>query len=331
VEIKEKLLVSNQLLSQEQIGIISNLTELKNNLQNLLSYAPKYEELYNRVNSSLIELDDVYAEVENLQEQLEADPKRLEEVNSKLQILHNLFQKHNTDSISELLKINEELSEKVSLTENLDNDIFNIENQINKTSTKLKDLVKNIHNNREKAIPKLVEQLQTILTKLGMPNAQFKLSVNLKKEFFNNGADELSFLFSANKGANFNELKKAASGGELSRIMLAIKYILSKHIQLPTIMFDEIDTGVSGEISNMMAQIMQQMSKTMQVFTITHLPQIAAKGDVHFRVFKEDVNDKTLTKLVRLNNDERIVEIAQMLGGKSASESAVEHAKSLLQ
>jgi len=330
-EIKEKLLVSNQLLSQEQIGIISNLTELKNNLQNLLSYAPKYEELYNRVNSSLIELDDVYAEVENLQEQLEADPKRLEEVNSKLQILHNLLQKHNTDSISELLKINEELSEKVSLTENLDNDIFNIENQINKTSTKLKDLVKNIHNNREKAIPKLVEQLQTILTKLGMPNAQFKLSVNLMEEFFNNGADELSFLFSANKGANFNELKKAASGGELSRIMLAIKYILSKHIQLPTIMFDEIDTGVSGEISNMMAQIMQQMSKTMQVFTITHLPQIAAKGDVHFRVFKEDVNNKTLTKLVRLNNDERIVEIAQMLGGKSASESAVEHAKSLLQ
>jgi len=330
-EIKEKLLVSNQLLSQEQIGIISNLTELKNNLQNLLSYAPKYEELYNRVNSSLIELDDVYAEVESLQEQLEADPKRLEEVNSKLQILHNLLQKHNTDSISELLKINEELSEKVSLTENLDNDIFNIENQINKTSTKLKDLVKNIHNNREKAIPKLVEQLQTILTKLGMPNAQFKLSVNLMEEFFNNGADELSFLFSANKGANFNELKKAASGGELSRIMLAIKYILSKHIQLPTIMFDEIDTGVSGEISNMMAQIMQQMSKTMQVFTITHLPQIAAKGDVHFRVFKEDVNNKTLTKLVRLNNDERIVEIAQMLGGKSASESAVEHAKSLLQ
>ncbi len=141
----------------------------------------------------------------------------------------------------------------------------------------------------------------------------------------------MAFLFSANKGADLNELKKTASGGELSRIMLAIKYILSKHMQLPTIMFDEIDSGVSGEISNMMGQIMQQMSKTMQVFTITHLPQIAAKGDIHFKVFKEDEQDKTITKLVRLNQDERIVEIAQMLGGDKITDSAVLHAKSLLQ
>ena len=138
-------------------------------------------------------------------------------------------------------------------------------------------------------------------------------------------------MFSANKGANLNTLRKTASGGELSRIMLAVKYILSKHIQLPTIMFDEIDSGVSGEISNMMGEIMKNMSKSMQVFTITHLPQIAAKGDVHFKVFKEDTNEETITKLVRLTQDDRIVEIAQMLGGEKITDSAVLHAKSLLQ
>ena len=330
-DIKEKLVISNQLLGEEEVGIISTLTELKNNLQRLSSISAKYEELFNRVNSSLIELDDVYAEVENYQEQLEADPKRLEIVNSKLQIIHNLFQKHNTNAIDELFKIKNQLSQKVSITENLDSDISKVEEEIKVLEDKLNAFAKTLHNNRENAIPKLIDQLQNILSKLGMPNAQFNVSVTLKDEFLSNGQDELSFLFSANKGANLTELKKSASGGELSRIMLAIKYILSKHIQLPSIMFDEIDTGVSGEISNMMAQIMQQMSKTMQVFTITHLPQIAAKGDIHFKVYKEDIQDKTSTKLIRLNNNERIVEIAQMLGGKKISDSAVQHAKSLLQ
>lgn len=329
-EIKENLIISNQLLSEEQVGIISTLTHLKTNLQKLSSYSIQYKELFNRVNSSLIELDDVYSEVENLQEQLEADPKRLDVVNSKLQVIHNLFQKHNSNAIGELLKIKDELAEKVSITENLDSDISNMEIEIESISNKLKKLAEILHSNREKAIPKFLDQLQNLLFKLGMPNAQFKASVTLKDDFLTNGRDELSFLFSANKGADFHELKKAASGGELSRIMLAIKYILSKHIQLPTIMFDEIDTGVSGEISNKMAQIMQQMSKTMQVFTITHLPQIAAKGDTHFKVYKEDIEDKTITNLLRLNNEERIVEIAQMLGGKDVSASAIAHAKQLL-
>ena len=163
-----------------------------------------------------------------------------------------------------------------------------------------------------------------------MPNAQFKIDITLSDEFFANGKDELSFLFSANKGGQFNELKKAASGGELSRIMLAIKSILSNYIQLPTIMFDEIDTGVSGEISNKMGDIMLEMSKAMQVFSITHLPQIAAKGHSHFKVYKEDVNEVTQTNLVKLNHDERIVEIAQMLGGIEMSSSAIAHAKELL-
>ncbi len=330
-EIKDKLSLANKLLDEEQIGILSSLTELKNNIQKLSGYSPKYLDLFNRINSSLIDLDDVYEEIESLQDKLDADPNRLEQVNSKLQIIHNLFQKHNTNTIAELLVITNELADKVSVTENLDSDILALENKISNIRSEVLGLAKQIHKSRETAIPKLVDQLEDILVKLGIPNAQFKLQLNLKDEFFSNGSDELAFLFSANKGANLNELKKTASGGELSRIMLAIKYILSKHVQLPTIMFDEIDSGVSGEISNMMGQIMQQMSKTMQVFTITHLPQIAAKGDVHFKVFKEDHQDQTVTKLIRLNQDERIVEIAQMLGGDKITDSAVLHAKSLLQ
>lgn len=278
----------------------------------------------------MIELDDVFSEIEDLQEQLEADPNRLEQVNGKLQNINNLLQKHTVSSIEELLQIKDELSSKVFESENLDTLISDKENAIEELEIKLIAESEQIHNNRTSIIPNLITQLETILLTLGMPNAKFKIQLTPINSFFSNGRDELQFLFSANKGGQFNELKKSASGGELSRIMLAIKSILSKYMQLPTIMFDEIDTGVSGEISNKMATIMQQMSKTMQVFTITHLPQIAAKGDSHFKVFKEDVNNITQTQLKQLSPNDRIVEIAQMLGGSDVSTSAIAHAKELL-
>ncbi len=328
--IKENLSEAYQLLTDEQIGALSTLTSLKNTFQKLSGLSSKYEDLFNRVNSSLIEMDDVYTEVNVLQEGLDADPKRLEEVDSKLKTLHDLLQKHVAEDISELIKIREALEEKVSVTENLEDTISNKEQEIWVQAKKLDAIAKTIHNNREIAIPDLKQQLESILSELGMANAQFNIGVTLQDNFLSNGKDELSFLFSANKGGNFNELKKAASGGELSRIMLAIKSILAKYIQLPTIMFDEIDTGVSGEISNKMGDIMLQMSKTMQVFTITHLPQVAAKGHSHFKVYKEDVDDITQTNLVQLNHDERVVEIAQMLGGIEMSSSAIAHAKELL-
>ena len=169
-----------------------------------------------------------------------------------------------------------------------------------------------------------------MLSELGMENARFSIQISPSQNYFTNGKDELQFLFSANKGGNFGELKKVASGGELSRIMLSVKKILSEHTQLPTIIFDEIDTGVSGEISNKIAQIMQQMSQHMQVITITHLPQIAAKGAHHYKVFKSDVNGKTTTNLKQLSPEERIIEIAEMLSGKEISDSALTHAKELL-
>ena len=328
--IKEKLSASYQLLNNEQIGVLPTLTELKNNLQKLKDYASKYDDLFQRVQSSLIEMDDVFSELEVFQDNLEADPNRLVVVNSKLQMLHNLMQKHTASDVAELIQIKNDLEEKVAITENLDDSIKQKQIEIDKKAIVLNEISKTIHDKRSKAIPELSQQLKTILIGLGIPNAQFKIDLIPSESFVSNGKDELSFLFSANKGGEFNELKKAASGGELSRIMLAIKSILSKYMQLPTIMFDEIDTGVSGEISNKMGDIMLQMSTTMQVFSITHLPQIAAKGHSHFKVFKEDVNDVTRTNLVKLNHDERIVEIAQMLGGTEMSSSAIAHAKELL-
>lgn len=328
--IQEKLSEAYQLLSEEQIGVIASLTSLKNTLQKLASYATKYEDIFNRTQSSLIEIDDVFTEINRLQDCLDADPNRLELVDSKLKILHNLMQKHVVVSISELIEIKNQLDEKVSITENLDDTINKKQKEIKAKEIELTTIAKTINTNRLKVIPELKNQLENILASLGMSNAQFKIDLVFTNLFHANGKDELSFLFSANKGGSFNELKKAASGGELSRIMLAIKSVLAKYIQLPTIMFDEIDTGVSGEISNKMGDIMLQMSKTMQVFSITHLPQIAAKGHSHFKVFKEDVNDVTQTNLVKLNHDERIVEIAQMLGGLEMSSSAIAHAKELL-
>ena len=329
--IKEKLGQSYLLLNDEQIGVLSSLNELKNHFQNLKGYSSKYSDLYDRIESIFIEADDIFGEVDTLNDDLEADPKRLDVVNSKLLTINNLMQKHVVSDVSELIKISNDLEEKVSITENLDESIKDKEAEIDTIMIRLKQLANSIHINRENAIPELIHQLESILSSLGMPNAQFKIECHLSDSFYVNGQDELSFLFSANKGGQFNELKKAASGGELSRIMLSIKSIMSNYIQLPTIIFDEIDTGVSGEISNKMGDIMLLMSKTMQVISITHLPQIAAKGHSHFKVYKEDVNEETITKLTQLNQEERIVEIAQMLGGKKITDSAVVHAKSLLQ
>lgn len=328
--IKERLSEAHQLLSDEQIGVVTSLTALKNNLQKLCGLSTKYEDLYNRVNSSLIEIDDIFSEVDVLQSDVEADPNRLDVVNSKLQVLNSLLQKHQVSTVSELIEIREALTKKVAVTENLDETIHNKEKEIAKAEKTLDGVAKTIHEKRSRAIPDLIQQLQAILSDLGMSNAQFSMELTPTDDYLSNGKEELSFLFSANKGGSFNALKKAASGGELSRIMLSIKLVLSNYTQLPTIMFDEIDTGVSGEISNKMGDIMLQMSKNMQVFSITHLPQIAAKGHSHFKVYKEDVENVTQTNLVKLNHDDRIVEIAQMLGGTDVSSSAIAHAKELL-
>jgi DNA repair protein RecN (Recombination protein N) len=275
-------------------------------------------------------LDDVVAELESASENVESNPNELEALNDRLQFIYNLQKKHHVNTIPELLAIQTQLEEKVQHVENGEAIINTKQEEINSTARKLDEVAEMISKARQQVVPNLQEELERILTDLGMENARFSIKIKSTQDYFSNGKDALEFLFSANKGGSFGELKKVASGGELSRIMLSIKKILSVNTQLPTIIFDEIDTGVSGEVSNKIAAIMQQMSKNMQVITITHLPQIAAKGHQHYKVYKEEIEGSTTTNLKQLDADERIVEIAEMLSGKELSDSAITHAKELL-
>ncbi|NNE76367.1 MAG: DNA repair protein RecN, partial [Pricia sp.] len=254
----------------------------------------------------------------------------LEEVNMKLQLLYDLQKKHGALDVSELLEIKQALSEKVAVTENLESEIEEKGKALSAQKTELAKIAESLRARRKEIIPNLKKQLSESLGLLGMPSATFQIELHPSEDFRNNGKDDLTLLFSANKGTGFGELKKTASGGELSRIMLVIKSILANYENLPTIMFDEIDTGVSGEISNRMGDIMQNMSKTMQVFSITHLPQVASKGDHHFKVYKIEEDEITATKMKMLDSNERVVELAEMLGGKELSDSAMAHARQLL-
>tara|TARA_R110002051_G_scaffold235393_1_gene296891 strand:+ start:1049 stop:2656 length:1608 start_codon:yes stop_codon:yes gene_type:complete len=328
--IVEQLSKGHQLLNDEQIGVINLLTELKLASSKLATYGHQFSSLNERIISVFIEIDDIATDLDTLQETSEANPQLLEEINGKLQVLNNLFKKHGVATISELILIKEALSEKVSAAENVDSDIKKKQQELSIQEQELNKQTLVIRERRIKIIPELQKQLLESLSQLGMPSANFKIEINPSEVFNTKGKDELIFLFAANKGSNFGDLKKVASGGELSRIMLTIKSILARYEHLPTMMFDEIDTGVSGEISNKMGDIMKAMSETMQVFSITHLPQVASKGEHHFKVFKEEEGMETHTKMKKLNREERISELAEMLGGKEISDSALAHAKQLL-
>ena len=328
--ILEQLSHGHQLLNEEQIGVVNLLAELKQVSNKLASFGHQYSDLNERVKSVFIELDDISNELNILNEKVEADPEMLEQVNAKLQLLYDLQKKHKVQSITELLEIRNKLEEMVSATENVAMDIDRKKKELQLLATALNTEASNLSKKRKSVIPNLKKQLEDTLIDLGMASATFKIEINASKEFKSTGKDDLTFLFSANKGSDYGDLKKVASGGELSRIMLTIKAILAKYEHLPTMMFDEIDTGVSGEISNKMGDIMQAMSNTMQIFSITHLPQVAAKGVHHFKVYKEEELMGTNTKMKKLSSEERIVELAEMLGGKTLSDSALAHARQLL-
>jgi DNA repair protein RecN (Recombination protein N) len=328
--IQTELALANQIISTEDLGVASNLISLKQVFHKLSGIASVYSPLSERIDSVAIELDDIFSEIESEQSKLEVNPKRLQEIDSTLQTVHNLFSKHTVNSVADLLEIENQLATQLDTLASLEDTIAEKENSLESIIKELDKHAAIIHKQRVQVLPDLTKQLEAILSDLGMPNARFKMLLNPSETFLYNGKDHLEFLFTANKGASFLPLKKTASGGELSRIMLAIKSVLSKYQQLPTIMFDEIDTGVSGEIAHKMGDIMNQMSASMQVFSITHLPQIAAKGQSHFKVFKQDIKNATVTSLKKLSQEERIDEIAQMLGGKKLSASAIAHANQLL-
>ena len=329
-EIKQNLSEAFQLTTDENIGIQNLLFSLEQKLAKIASYSGEYQELFDRISSVKIESDDIIGEIETAYESVDFNPTEAEQLNDRLQLIYNLQKKHYVNTISELLTIQSELFKKVNTVENAEQSLLDQETIVKGIANKLDAVALKISDARSKIILKLSKQLADILADLGMPHARFQIKNTLSENYYKNGKDSLEFLFSANKGGGYGELKKVASGGELSRVMLAIKKILSENSQLPTIIFDEIDSGVSGEISNKMAHIMSKMSQKMQVITITHLPQIAAKGNQHYKVFKEEVNNITTTNLKQLSEDERIVEIAEMLSGKNISDSALTHAKELL-
>jgi len=329
-EIQETLSKVVQLYSEEQIGALETAKEARAALHQLKNYGSVYNSLWERLNSVIIELDDLSEETEQIATSVEADPQQLLEVNEKLQTLHKLQQKHNVATVSELVEIKNELETSITNTNNLDARISTLEQELIALNAEVRKTGKAIHDSREKVIPKLKEKLEAILAKLGLPNARFDFQLTSTETLRENGINTLELLFTANKGTTMGSIKKGAAGGEMSRIMLAVKAVLAAYQTLPTLIFDEIDTGVSGEIANKMAIIMDGMSRGMQLVSITHLPQIASKGAQHIKVYKEDVNNVTVTRLKTLTQEERIVEIAQMIGGKNVSDSALAHAKELL-
>lgn len=328
--IKESIDKSLAIANEEQFGVFHNLNEIKASLQKIALFSPEYQSIFERVTSLAIEFDDVSKELQNSSEKLLNDPAQLELVSQKIQLIYNLQRKHQVTTVDELIEIQNNLGNTLLELDNIEEEIAILSKSIEQKASELDVFSATIHQNRTNAIPVLSQKLISILETLGMPNVRFNMELLPSETYFQNGKDELQFLFSANKGTDFGLLKKVASGGEMSRIMLAVKAILAQYSKLPTLIFDEIDTGVSGEIAIRMGEIMKEMSATMQIFAITHLPQIAAKGDSHFKVSKSTIDDDTQSELKLLSQDERVIEIAQMLSGAVVSDSALNHAKALL-
>lgn len=329
-EIKIHLSEANLLATNDEMGIQTLLNSFVNHLSKIEKYTKEYSTLHQRITSVKIEFDDIVSEIENSNERLEFNPAELEKYNHRLQLIYDLQKKHNVTTISELLKIQFQLESELKDVATFSEKISKKQAEINEIKSKIDILSLKINKARTKAIPVFVKKLEILLQQLTMENTRLQITITHTKSYFSNGKDELVFLISANKGKRFGELKKVASGGELSRIMLATKSILSQYSQLPTIIFDEIDTGVSGDVAQKMATIMQTMANNMQVIAITHLPQIAVKGQQHYKVYKEDHQQQINTKLKQLNYNERVIEIAEMLGGKNITDTALQHAKQLL-
>ena len=306
---------------------IRNLNSILNNLSN---YSDKFLEYKNRIESVLIELDDVKLELRNSSMNFNHNSTDLEGFESRLNLIYSLQKKHSVNSIIHLIELKDNLKKKLDDNQVVGIDIDNLKNDILTKESLLKEQSKKISASREKVLPNLKIEIESILSSLGMENASFVFNLSKSKKYNKFGIDVIDVLFSANKGIDFAPLFKVVSGGELSRILLTIKSILSHHLNLPTMIFDEIDTGVSGEMSNAMANLMLKMSKKMQIISITHLPQVAAKGNHHYNIYKYESLGATNTEIKKLNNKERVEEIAKMLSCDKISSSALNHAKQLL-
>ena len=324
------ILEAIQILEDEKFGLLNKAGSLNSLFKKFSDKSPKFRNLSSRTLNLSYDLMDILSELRLSLDDLESDPKKLKDLETKLDLIYSLYKKHKVDSINDLILIKEKLYKEINSFENFDHNINELRSSINETEFQLNKLSSVIHNNRIKAIPVMLKELQILVSKMGMKNAKFQINLTESDTYLKNGKDSIEFLFSANRGVDFKLLKKVVSGGELSRIILSMKSILARYKKLPTIIFDEIDSGISGIISNGLADVMYDMSKKMQVFTITHSPQIASKGNVHIGVYKEFEDNSTVTKLKILDSNERIKEVAFMLSGKKITKSALEHAKQLL-
>jgi len=332
-EIKKSLLTVGTALTEDEQSTVMLLKEALLQLQHAEKYLPEVHELAERLNSALIEIRDIAAEVEVLESSTMIDESRADAVNERLSTIYNLQKKHRVTSVEELIKIRAGIAEKLESASNTDEEIERLKKESAALKNELVILSDTLSASRNEIIPTIEKRIREMLTEVGMPNAVLKIENELLDEdsLGATGRNKIQFLFSANKGQDPAPMTKVASGGELSRLMLSIKSLMSNHIALPTIIFDEIDTGISGEVALKVGTIMERLSEGMQVIAITHLPQIASKGDAHYYVFKDERDDITHTDITLLTSDERVTEIAKMLSGENPGEFALQHARELLE
>jgi DNA repair protein RecN (Recombination protein N) len=329
-EIKYNLSNASYLLNNEESSVISQVREAADNLRKIVDYYPKVKEISERMESTYIELQDLSSEIEMLNENVEHDPDRVEYIRQRLDDIYSLEHKHRVSTEKELIEIKEDLGKKLEEIDNYDFHLEELEKQLESKRKELSAAAKQLSESRKKNIPAIEEKITSMLKELGIPNASFKIQRTDLAEFNEYGLDHVKFLFSANKNVELEDIAKVASGGELSRLMLSLKSTIAETKALPTIIFDEIDSGTSGDIADKMGTIMKEMSRNMQILNITHLPQIASKGDYHYMVYKYDDNESTHTYIKQLQGDERIKEIAKMLSGEQLTDTALQNAREFL-
>ena len=331
-EIKRSLILAIGILNEQDSAVITKLKEAATSLGNAERYNPEIKDLHERLNSSLIEVKDILSEIERIEQHSSVDESRLEEVNQRLDLLYTLQKKHRVSSNLELITLRNQLTDKLNSILFADEDIEKLRQELDDIYLKLLDFSEQVHQSRMASIPHVEQTVKATLHEVGMPNAVLQISNERLPEgkFELNGTDQIKFLFTANKGQVPLPMSKVASGGELSRLMLSIKSLIAVHTALPTIIFDEIDTGISGEVALKVGSIMEKLSENMQVIAITHLPQIAARGNAHYTVYKDEHSDTTHTNIRQISSDERVMELAKMLSGNNPGESAILNARELL-
>ena len=329
-EIKSQLQNATTLLSEGEASLLNQLSEIISSMQNISKFHLSAEELNERIKTNFIDLKDISREILKIEEEVHSDPAEIEKLSRRLDLLYNLEKKHNVSSLGDLIHVRDDLALRLQEVESLDEKITALTRDVKSQKEELFVLAGKISGKRKAAIPEIEKKMVETLKKLGIPEVRMKLEMTEGKDLAEDGIDVVHFLFSANKGVELDEISKIASGGEQSRLMLTIKSMISQKNLLPTIIFDEIDNGVSGNIAGKVASILKKMGKTMQVIAITHLPQIAGQGESHFWVYKTSERKSTQTHIRKLSRTERINEIAKMLSNENVTSAAIKTAEELL-